>query len=592
MNTLPIGTKIQSPTTTYIITGVLGTGGFGITYSATCNLVLGTLRVKVNVALKEHFLKADCQRDQTTKSVVYSQPAQDRVERSKKDFTGEARRLKSISGQHPNIVTVSEVFEANNTSYYAMEMLEGVTLKEYISARGPMNEQSMLEIMRPIVDAVAFLHKNRITHLDIKPQNIMIATDDDGRQRPVLIDFGLSKHYDESGDATSTINTQGYSDGFAPIEQYMGITTFSPASDVYSLAATMVFCLTGKKVPIANELYPETLEGELPQNISSGLRIALMRALSQRKDQRPKDGEALGKMLGENTNEQTLLYRPKPAGPPKNSEVAEVIVKKGKKNGWIIPVFIFGLIVAGVAVWLLGVGREDEPEYEPLTTDVVESEAQESEVVESSVESSEEDGALEAEVARKVEEALKAEEAKKAVETKKAEEAKKAEEVRNAEAAKKSWFLHSTPKNCDLCVTWEGKTGYISERDWQKMNSDEKGQCTKKGIYLSGDGQRFLLALNDSQSSEIDWNDAIAKYGNSLPTRDQGDIMGKNVYEMNSALRVYGGQQLGDWYWTRTESSSSYAWYVSMYLGTVLTNNKTSTSRVRAVAPVPVVSAM
>lgn len=115
--------------------------------------------------------------------MVYSQPARDRVERSKKDFTGEARRLSSISGKHQGIVTVSEVFEANNTAYYAMEMLEGMSLKEYVDAHGPLSEQATMQFMMPIIDAVAFLHRNRITHLDIKPQNIMLATDDDGARR-------------------------------------------------------------------------------------------------------------------------------------------------------------------------------------------------------------------------------------------------------------------------------------------------------------------------------------------------------------------------------------------------------------------------
>lgn len=352
----PFGTKIQSPTTTYTITGVLGAGGFGITYSAKCILTVGTLRIKANVALKEHFLKADCQRDSATKAVVYSQPARDRVERSKKDFTGEARRLSSISGKHQGIVTVSEVFEANNTAYYAMEMLEGRSLKEYVDAHGPLSEQATMQIMMPIIDAVAFLHRNRITHLDIKPQNIMLATDDDGARRPVLIDFGLSKHYDEDGNATSTINTQGYSDGYAPIEQYTGITTFSPMSDVYSLAATIVFCLTGRRLPIANELYPETLDAELPANITPELRETLKRALSQRKDRRPKDAGALKRMLGEDTNIMAPIKEPEK--PVEEPEIAEVKVEPRRKNRWLVPVVVLAVVVGlAVAAWFMLQGR-------------------------------------------------------------------------------------------------------------------------------------------------------------------------------------------------------------------------------------------
>ncbi len=80
MYTLPIGTTITSPTTTYTITGVLGQGGFGITYSATVITQIGKMRVKASVALKEHFLKADCVRDGETSWVSCSEPARGRVE--------------------------------------------------------------------------------------------------------------------------------------------------------------------------------------------------------------------------------------------------------------------------------------------------------------------------------------------------------------------------------------------------------------------------------------------------------------------------------------------------------------------------------
>ncbi|MDE6322263.1 MAG: serine/threonine protein kinase, partial [Muribaculaceae bacterium] len=293
MYTLPIGTKISSPTTTYTITGVLGQGGFGITYSATCIVAIGAVKAKANVALKEHFVKADCVRESDTSRVSCSGPAQSRVELTRKDFIGEARRLKNIGGQNPNIVAVSEVFEANNTAYYAMEMIEGMSLREYVASRGQLSEKEMLSIMTPIVEAVAFLHNNRITHLDIKPHNIMIASDDAGRLRPVLIDFGLSKHYDESGEATSTINSRGFSDGYAPIEQYAGINRFSPASDVYSLAATMTFCLNAQSLPAAHEVTREALDAALPANLTPTLRSTLFRALSLQASKRHPDASAL-----------------------------------------------------------------------------------------------------------------------------------------------------------------------------------------------------------------------------------------------------------------------------------------------------------
>ncbi len=298
MYTLPVGTKITSPTTTYTITGVLGQGGFGITYSAIFTTKVGAVRVKASVALKELFVKADCVREENTLSVSCSGPAQQRVELARKDFVGEARRLQQLNDKNPHIVAVNEVFEANNTAYFAMEMLEGKSLRDYVVARGHLSEGEMLSIMTQIIDAVAFLHRNRITHLDIKPQNIMITTDDGGTLRPVLIDFGLSKHYDENGEATSTINSQGYSEGYAPSEQYRGITTFSPASDVYSLGATMVYCLTGKGLPSALDLRPETLEEAIPADTTQKVRRAIRRALSLHAEDRQADAGALLADLG------------------------------------------------------------------------------------------------------------------------------------------------------------------------------------------------------------------------------------------------------------------------------------------------------
>ncbi len=362
MYTLPVGTKITSPKTTYTITGVLGQGGFGITYSATVVTYIGAVKVKASVALKEHFVKADCLRDKESTSVSCSEPAQQRVSLARRDFLGEARRLSGLSGKNPHIVAVNEVFEANNTAYYVMEMLEGESLRNYVAACGCLSEEEMLSVMTPIVDAVAFLHRNCITHLDIKPQNIMITADDSGELRPVLIDFGLSKHYDENGEATSTINSQGYSEGFAPIEQYKCITTFSPASDVYSLAATMVYCLTGKRLPSAFDLRPETLEAAIPVNISSNLRHTLLRALSMHAEGRQPDATALLTALGRKTtpiavqtpnDEATVLN----ATPPKQAQLKPIEAKqkpkgKSKIGVWeIILTLSLAIIVIGGIIY-------------------------------------------------------------------------------------------------------------------------------------------------------------------------------------------------------------------------------------------------
>lgn len=276
-NSLPAGFQLKGNERTYTIAETLGHGGFGITYRAKAEVKVGGIRMKVDFALKEFFMRDDCER-QPNASIVYSNPARDRVENSRKDFINEALRLKKIGFSHPNIVGFDEVFEANNTAYYVMEYLRGKSLGDYVKEHGPLTEAETVRIMQPVMEAVELLHRNRICHLDIKPDNIMLEQEENGNIRPVLIDFGLSKHYDNTGHATSTINTFGYSEGYAPAEQYRGITTFSPGADIYALGATLWHCLTGKTPAPALDLRAGELAATLPDNVSEPMRrtIAVM----------------------------------------------------------------------------------------------------------------------------------------------------------------------------------------------------------------------------------------------------------------------------------------------------------------------------
>lgn len=276
-NSLPAGFQLKGNERTYTIAETLGHGGFGITYRAKAEVKVGGIRMKVDFALKEFFMRDDCER-QANASIVYSNPARDRVENSRKDFINEALRLKKIGFSHPNIVGFDEVFEANNTAYYVMEYLRGKSLGDYVKEHGPLTEAETVRLMQPVMEAVELLHRNRICHLDIKPDNIMLEQEENGNIRPVLIDFGLSKHYDDTGHATSTINTFGYSEGYAPAEQYRGITTFSPGADIYALGATLWHCLTGKTPAPALDLRAGELAATLPAGVSEPMRrtIAVM----------------------------------------------------------------------------------------------------------------------------------------------------------------------------------------------------------------------------------------------------------------------------------------------------------------------------
>lgn len=131
----------------------------------------------------------------------------------------------------------------------------------------------------------------------------------------------------------------------------------------------------------------------------------------------------------------------------------------------------------------------------------------------------------------------------------------------------------------------DGSYRYFSAPEWRILSISEQNRYKKKGVVLSGNGETFLVELQDMEGGkQMKWEKA-RKY--SLPTKEQSEILVKNSGALNSTLRAFGGNVMEHYYWTRTESGSSYAWYVGMYSGNVFKGIKSSTYRVRAVAPVP-----
>ena len=115
-------------------------------------------------------------------------------------FQREARVVAALN--HPNIVTVHSVEEANGVRFITMELVEGQSLSQRIRAAGlPVTE--LLELALPLADAVSAAHQQGITHRDLKPDNILVG--DDGRLK--VLDFGLAKLREEplGEDATELL---------------------------------------------------------------------------------------------------------------------------------------------------------------------------------------------------------------------------------------------------------------------------------------------------------------------------------------------------------------------------------------------------
>ena len=221
----------------YRIERVLGQGGFGITYLAV------QTSLQRRVAIKEFFMREFCSRDSNTLYMQsYTAESAKLVEQYRNKFIKEARNLARL--HHPNIINVIDVFEENNTFYYAMPYYPGGSLQEYVEAHGALSETEAMKYVRQIAKSLKYMHEvEHICHFDVKPANILL----DDKGSAVLIDFGISKNYDEYGHET-TMTPVGMSDGYAPIEQYQqNVEEFSPVSDVYALGATLYFLLHGKR---------------------------------------------------------------------------------------------------------------------------------------------------------------------------------------------------------------------------------------------------------------------------------------------------------------------------------------------------------
>ena len=269
------GTYLQGDK--YRIIKTLGQGGFGITYLAE-QVNLGR-----KVCIKEFFPKEYYNRDNDSQNISIGVPScAEIMEAYKQKFLKEARNIASL--KHPNIIDIHDAFEENNTAYYVMEYIEGVSLHDCVAQQGALSESDAIKYIRAIAGALNYIHQRKIMHLDVKPANIMLRTND---KCAILIDFGLSKQYDSEGNQTSSTPV-GISHGYAPMEQYIsgGIKEFSPETDIYSLGATLYNLATGKVPPQAAAIASDGLP-TLPTTLSANVRKAIECAMEDKRKNRP-----------------------------------------------------------------------------------------------------------------------------------------------------------------------------------------------------------------------------------------------------------------------------------------------------------------
>lgn len=287
---LPNGALLREGT--YRVEEQLSSGGFGNTYKVT------DLRFNKTRALKEFFMKGLNWREGQT--VTVTQPDNHPTfESQRRKFRKEAQRLYELHNDH--IVRVHDLFDANGTSYYVMDFVDGESLADRLKRTNkPLSEAEVLRIISEVLDALKAVHNLRdddgtphpLLHLDIKPANIMI----DSKGRSYLIDFGASKQMSTEEREVSTSTAMSYTQGYAPSEQVnQNRANMGPWTDLYALGATAYKLLTNNQPPLSDDML-ETGALDLnafPDGISKSTRELVQWMMRPARTLRPQTVEAV-----------------------------------------------------------------------------------------------------------------------------------------------------------------------------------------------------------------------------------------------------------------------------------------------------------
>ena len=290
-------------------------------------------------------------------------------------FEREAKSLARL--RHPNLIHIYSVGDEDGIHYFAMELVRGETLADYMRKRGPLPEDEVLNLGSQILCALQAIHRIGITHRDIKSSNIMI----DGPGHAVLMDFGLAKDRRESGLTTagSVLGTPEY---MAP-EQIQG-EEVSPASDIYSFGVLLFEMLSGRLPFIGSTMIsilrahcdqpPPPLAGLRPDISKDIIRIvekALAKTISNRYSSAAEMARdffdlhpvpELKEIAGEARNAKTL--RLKPAAAPKQT-LQTITVVTG------IVILLLALLTVGGALRKARNKSADSPTPAVTAPDVV-----------------------------------------------------------------------------------------------------------------------------------------------------------------------------------------------------------------------------
>ena len=259
----------------YVIQGVLGQGGFGITYKARHV----SLNHDVVIKTPNEYLQ-------------YEPDYHKYVAR----FIEEAQILARLSRDpHPSIVGVHDLFKEGAIYCLVMNFVEGKNLFELVRRRGAIPEAEAVRYIRQIGEALTLVHQVGLTHRDAHPGNILLRHNG----KAVLIDFGIAK---ELVPSTYTSTGAFGNEGFAPYEQLLRGSR-EPNVDVHCLAATLYYTLTGQRPTksLDRKLYQEPLiePQRIVPGISKQVNRAILKGMALEPKKRPQSMQAWLKLLEE-----------------------------------------------------------------------------------------------------------------------------------------------------------------------------------------------------------------------------------------------------------------------------------------------------
>lgn len=347
-NPLPVGYQLGE----YTIRSVLGHGGFGITYLAH-DTNLNSL-----VAIKEYFPESYAEREGD--STIHPRTGGDASDAEiyqwgLQEFLKEAQALARF--KHNYIVRVLRYLEANGTAYMTMEYEEGESLSAYIRNHGGfLSEPDLLRVFLPILTGLQAVHEAGMLHLDIKPDNIYLRRSG----QPMLIDFGSARQRHGKIEAGKIALTRGYS----ALEQYPGHGVLGPATDVYSVGATLYRCITGRAPVDSLERHktfglskvdplPPATRFERPL-YAPHIRQCVDLALRLKAEDRPASARALQNgLMGKEAREEKSVSLVTPGRGSGFIGISNAIMKplrRSKGRGFLESTFLFLLATTAMAI--------------------------------------------------------------------------------------------------------------------------------------------------------------------------------------------------------------------------------------------------